>query len=317
LLLTGGSGFIRTKVIKERPEQSYNTARENKPMKKLRNLIGILAIMGIAAVLTGCGGDDDNNDDNNNNPPPTQFGPQTEAQLMAPDAVYTVNIAGQDQPITLQFPSQGNFTLTQGGVTTAGTITGLTHAGNTWSGTLTPTAGQGESGTVQLTFTSNNAGTYTITPNGGATSTGTFTVTTGQTDGGTNGGTDGTTNGNTDNGNTTSGNTTSGNTDSGGTGFTSNDLTGKTVQLTYENGHGERFDFKSASTASYEPASANINSTYTYSTQNGELNIVRADGATYSMTIPANQGTGSTSVHYHDSQTDETDPATFTITQTP
>jgi hypothetical protein len=280
-------------------------------MKKLRNLIGILAIMGIAAVLTGCGGDDDNNDDNNNNPPPTQFGPQTEAQLMAPDAVYTVNIAGQDQPITLQFPSQGNFTLTQGGVTTAGTITGLTHAGNTWSGTLTPTAGQGESGTVQLTFTSNNAGTYTITPNGGATSTGTFTLTTGNaTNGGTNGGTDGNTDGN------TTGNT-DGNTTAGGTGFTSNDLTGKTLQLSYNNGGGERFDFKSASNGSYEPATSNINFTYTYSSQSGELNVVRADGATYSATIPANQGTGSTSVHYHDAQTDETDPATFTITQTP
>jgi hypothetical protein len=291
-------------------------------MKKLRNLIGILAILGVAAVLTGCGGDDDNKDNNNNKQPPTQFGPQTEAQLMAPDAVYTVNIAGQDQPITLQFPSQGNFTLTQGGVTTTGTITGLTHTGNTWSGTLTPTAGQGEPGTVQLTFTGNNAGTYTITPNGGATSTGTFTLTTGNaTDGGTDGNTTaGNTDGNTTAGNT-DGNTTAGNTDgnttAGGTGFTSADLTGKTLQLNYTGGGGERFDFKSANSGSYEPATANINFTYTYSTQDGQLNIIRADGPTYSMVVAPNQATGTTTTHYHDNVTDQDYPATTTITQTP
>lgn len=227
-------------------------------MKKLRNLIAVMALASMAAVFTGCD-DDDGGDDNGGNVNPPANAPATEADLVAADKVYTVNVAGQD-PITLTFPSAGNYQLVQGGVTEIGTYSGATKSGEAWEITITPAEGQNNprAGVLRLDWTGANAGTWTFTPTGGAPESGTFTVTT--TDPGNGGG----------NGTNTNGNVGS--------------LTGKTLQINYTGGGGDKFQFTSDTAVSWE----NGTSTGTYTSNeptNDNIDIVLADGQIFDITL--------------------------------
>jgi hypothetical protein len=268
-------------------------------MKKLRNLIAVLAMMSMAAVLTGCDDDDEDDDDDGGQQPPQIVAPVDEAALTAPNNVYTATVAGDPNPITLRFPAAGQYEITRGGVTQVGTYSGATRTDNTWTLNTTPNAGQqgAEAGVLRLDFTANNAGTWTFTPQGGQAETGTFTVTQG---GGTDGGTDGGTNGGTDGG-------TNGGTDGGGN---PNDLTGKTLQLTYAGGGGEKFTFTSATQATYEDGADTA--TYTYDSTTGRLNLTRAGGQLYEITLA--EGGNATVVYRENANAaPQTDPATYTL----
>jgi len=161
-------------------------------MKKLRNLIAVMAMMSMAAVLTGCG-DDDDNDDDDAPPGQTIFAPLDEASLTAQNKTYTINLAGQE-PILLTFPAAGQYQAVQAGVTETGAITDATRDVNRWTMNITPAEGAPEgaqAGVLQLDFTANNAGTATFTPTGGTAETGNFTLAEGNgggDEGGDNGG---------------------------------------------------------------------------------------------------------------------------------
>jgi hypothetical protein len=255
-------------------------------MKKLRNLIAMMAMMSMAAVLTGCGDDDDNDDDDQ--PPGQQvFAPLDEAALTAQNKTYTVNVAGQE-PITLTFPAAGQYQTVQGGVTEVGTIANAVRDVNRWTMDITPNEGQdgAQAGVLQLDFTAENAGTATFTPTGGQAETGTFTVTTtGNGDGGGDGG------------------------DNGGGGLPA-DLINRTLQVNYPGGGGEKFQFTSDTAVSYEDGAET--GTYTYSQQDGRVTVALGNGWSYDITL---QEGGNATVFFKQNEADPgtTDSATYTL----
>jgi hypothetical protein len=261
-------------------------------MKALRNIYPALLALAFCFILTGCGDDDDDDDDDNQGP--QQFAPVTSAALQDPNAVYTVNIAGQGA-FTLRFPAAGQYQIIANGQTVNGTISNLQRNGNTWTATLTPDQNQqgGQTGAATLTWTGTNAGTFVFQPQGAAAQSGTFTVTQSVP--------------NPNPGNTNTNNPNPGNTN-GTTG-----LVGKTLQLTYPGGGGEKFVFTSDTTASYE--NGTDTATFTYDTTTGQLNFTRGGGQTYSLIIPAGSNTGTTTVTYRESPNVQPDigPASFTL----
>ncbi len=272
------------------PGSALEKQLKENPMKKLRKLASVLAMLSMAAVLTGCG-DDDDNDDNGDVPPPggpQQFAPLDEAALTAQNKIYTVNVAGQEE-IRLTFPAAGQYQLVQGGSTEQGAISLATRDVNRWTMTLTPNEGQDgpRAGIVQFDFTASNAGTWTFTPTGGQAETGIFTVASGPgsgDDGGDNGG-----------------------------GGGREDLTGQTLLLTFEGGGQERFDFTSTSDVIYEPTGFNIPGTYTWDQANAKLNVTLNDGQLFEITIP--EGTDQATVNWRQDATSEPaiDPAEYTL----
>ena len=255
-------------------------------MKKLRNLIAVMAMMGMAAVLTGCGDDDD--DDNGGQPQPNPIvAPGTEAELTAQNKIYTAQVNGQ--AVQLRFPSAGNYELTMGGVTETGTIT-ASRSDNTWTINVTPTAGQqgAREGVLRLTFNAANAGTWEFTPTGGQAETGTFTLTD------SNGGGD---NGGGDNGG-----------DNGGTPGT-DDLTGRTLQINYTGGGGDKFDFTSPTATSWENGTQT--GTYQFNQAANNLDVVLGDGQTFDIQL--GQG-GAVTVNYQ--ATPDAEVQTFAGTYT-
>jgi len=248
-------------------------------MKALNIPVSFFAIA-IVALLCAC--EDDDNNNNNNNVQGQQFAPLTVAALTDINAVYTINIAGVGVT-TLRFPAPGQYQTILNGETVNGTISNLQRNGNTWTATLTPDPNQqgAEAGALTLAWTGNNAGTYTFQPQGGAAQSGTFTVTQINLTGG-----------NTN----TNVNPNPGPTNSSGPGTTS--LFGKTLQLTYQGGGGERFVFNSATTALYE--NGVDTATYTYDTASGQLGITRSGGQTYRLVIPSGSSNGMTSITYQE-----------------
>lgn len=239
-------------------------------MKKLRNLIAVMAMMGMAAVLTGCGDDDDDDDDANPQPNPV-VAPGTVAELTAQNQVYTAQVNGQ--AVQLRFPSAGNYELTMGGVTETGTIAGdPVRTDNTWTINVVPTAGQqgAREGVLRLTFNAANAGTWEFTPTGGQAESGTFTVTNngGTTNGGTNGETD-------------------------GDPLPTDDLTGRTLQINYNGGGGDKFEFTSPTATSWENGTQT--GTYQFSQAANNLDVVLGDGQTFDIQL--GQG-GAVTVNY-------------------
>lgn len=260
-------------------------------MKKLRNLVAVMAMMSMATMLTGCGDDDDDDDDDGGPQGPQIVAPADEAALTAQNNTYTVNVAGQNDPITLTFPSAGNYQIVQAGVTETGTISGAARTDNTWTMNVTPAAGQegAQEGVLRLDFTAANAGTWTFTPTGGQAETGTFTLAT--SSGGDPAGGDG---GN--NGGTTGDDTT---------------LTGKTLQINYPNGGGEKFQFTSDSAVSYEDGAQT--GTYTWDQANRRVNVTLNNGWLYEITIPS--GANAATVFFRQNANDSgtTDAATYTL----
>lgn len=259
-------------------------------MKKLRNLIAVMAMMSMAAVLTGCGDDDDDDDDDGGPVGPVIVAPGDEATLTAQNRIYTVNVAGQNDPITLTFPAAGQYQMVQAGVTETGTISGATRTDNTWTMNVTPAAGQegAQAGVLRLDFTAENAGTWTFTPDGGQAETGTFTVTIDQ-----GGGDDG------------------GNGDGGTDGGPVAELTGRTLQISYPDAGGEKFDFTSNSNVSYENG-AQVG-TYTWDATNRRLNVTLNNGWLFEITIP--EGSNAATVFFRENAADpgSTDAATYTL----
>ena len=228
-------------------------------MKKLRNLIAAMAVASMAAVLTGC--DDEGGDDGggNQNPPVQNFAPGTEADLVATTKTYTVNVAGQD-PITLTFPSAGNYQISQSGVNEIGTYSAATKTGESWQMNITPAAGQAgaQEGVLNLTWTGANTGTATFTPTGGQAESGTFTVV--------------------DTGPPII-NPPVTNTNPPPTGA----LTGKTLQINYAGGGGDKFQFTSDTAVSWEDGTST--GTYTSNATNDNIDIVLANGNIFDIAL--------------------------------
>lgn len=248
-------------------------------MKKLRNLIAVMAMMSMAAVLTGCGDDDDNDDDDGAPNPggPTIFAPMDEAALTAQNKTYTVQVAGQADPITLTFPAAGQYQTVQGATTETGTITGATRDVNTWTMNVVPAAGQdgSQEGVLRLDFSGATAGTWTFTPTGGQAESGTFTVTTNN-----NNGTNGT-------------NGTDGNPPNGG------DLTGQTLQISYTGGGGDKFDFTSPTATSWE--NGTDTGTYTYDPATRRFTaVLSGTGQRFDATLAEG---GTTTVEFRENET--------------
>src|SRR5688500_257868 len=113
-------------------------------MKKIRNLIAVMAAMSMALAFTGCGDDDDDDSGTPNpNPGPNLVGPANEAELTQQSKLYNVTgLPGQQGTVSLRFPSAGNYELTRNGVVETGTITATQGANrNTWNVVLTPGGG--------------------------------------------------------------------------------------------------------------------------------------------------------------------------------
>jgi len=263
-------------------------------MKKLRNLIAVMAMMGMATMLTGCGDDDDGDDDDNGGTtnPPSLFAPATIEGVTAQNRTYTVNVAGEE-PITLTFPSAGNYLITQGSSTENGTIGNPVRTDNTWTMDLTPAAGQdgATNAVLSLTWTADNAGTFTYTPAGGTAETGNFTVTTagGADNGGDNGGGD------------------------NGGGFpTNNDLTGRVLQFTYTGGGGDKFTFTSPTAHQWEDNTATGAYVFDNTTGNVELTIP-SRGETFTATLTPGQTSGTTTVNLTTSSGTQQLPGSYTL----
>lgn len=213
-------------------------------MKKLRNIIALMAVFGMTAFLTGCGDDDDDNGNNNQGGGPVA--PQSEAELTAQTKTYRVTLDNGEQ-FDLNFLPNRRFQASSGGTNApiVGSFTEPSLSGNTWTINYQPDAGQEEDpGVITLQFSDATHGTFINVINStppeedrgsfvvqatGGTDGGTDGGTNGQTDGGTNGQTDGGTNGQTDGG-----------TDGGTAGDIPENLAGKTLSL-----NGEDFSFSS------------------------------------------------------------------------
>jgi len=261
-------------------------------MKFLKALPKI-AIALLAVALVGCG--DDDKGDNNNNNNQTQFAPVTAAGVTDPNAVYTINIAGVGTT-TLRFPTANQYQAIINGQTVNGTISNLSRNGNSWTATLTPDPNQqgAQSGPLTLTWTGTNAGTFTLQPQGAPAQNGTFTVTNIQNPGG-GGGTN-----------------QPGITNNPGGGGTTASLVGKSLQLNYPAGGGEKFTFTSATGASYENGTESAS--YTYNSTTGEINITRPGGQTYKLVIPPGTTTGTTTLTYQQPGSNaDIGPANFTL----
>ena len=228
-------------------------------MKKLRNLIAVMALASMATVFTGCGDDDDGDDNGGGTPQPQNFAPATEADLTDSDKTYTVNVAGQN-PITLTFPSAGNYQMVQDGVTEIGTFSGAAKTGESWQLNISPGPDQAgaQEGVLRLDWTGANAGTWTFTPTGGTAETGTFSVTEIPDDPG------------------NPGNTNNTNPPIGG-------LVGKTLQINYAGGGGDKFQFTSETAVSWENGTST--GTYTSNTTNDNIDVVLADGQIFDITL--------------------------------
>ena len=255
-------------------------------MKKLRNLIALLALAGMATLFTGCD-DDDGGDDNGGDPNPLpNFAPATEAGLTAQNKTYTAAVAGLADPVVLRFPSAGTYQLTQGANVESGTISAVTRTGESWQFNVTPNAGQqgAREGVLRLDWTGANAGTWTFTPTGGAPESGTFA--------GTEGG------GNTDGGNTDGGN--NGGTPGGTDGGTTGPLSGKTLQINYTGGGGDKFQFTSDTAVSWENGTST--GTYTVNAAGDNIDVVLADGQIFDISLAAGNNT---TVNYQQNPTAE------------
>lgn len=132
-------------------------------MKRLRKLIGLIAICGMSAFLTGCDDDDDD---------VVVTGTVSPASLNGRS--YTLTDAGTGGSIS--FAADANtYALIQSGVPENGTFTAV-RSGNSWDVTIVNAAGTTTS-SLQLTFSSASAGTYSFQRPGADRVNGSFTAT--------------------------------------------------------------------------------------------------------------------------------------------
>jgi hypothetical protein len=235
-------------------------------MKKLRNLIAVMTILGLSPLMTGCGGDDDDHADD------PQL-PAAPASLAG--RTVTVAVAGEN-PEDYTFEADGqSFVVYQAG--TDNIILGGTYSyspsANTAQLNLTQTGAEAPT-VLNMVFTSPSAGTFTGTRADGVAISGTFSNLR-QTGGGpVDPGNGGTTTG------TTVGDTTVGT----GTGAPAS-LAGRTIDFAAPGAGVENIQFQTATTAVSDiegPA------TYTYTRtgdNTGTVNIQWPSGSRYDLNM--------------------------------
>src|SRR5689334_10230802 len=113
-------------------------------MNRLRNIVGLIALCGMAAFFTGCGGGDDD-------PAPSTVAPGS-----LNGRSYTLQDASSGAIITFD-PNANTYSITKDGVTETGTFNPV-HNGNTWVVDTTDSTGTIASH-LELTFSGNNVGT--------------------------------------------------------------------------------------------------------------------------------------------------------------
>jgi len=271
-------------------------------MKKLRILASVLAMISMSAFLTGCG--DDGDDDDDDVPGPV-FAPGTAAGFQ--NNTYTITLDG-GQAAQLTFPNANTYSLSSGGVTETGTITGLVRNGEDYIATLTPANNTGRlrAGEMRAHFTQRTAnsfqGTITVQEQGGA-RTYPFSATINQPQQP-----------------PPQTNNPPVNTNQPPATIPTT-LQGKTLQLNYNNGGGERFDFVSDSSAIYEQGTDTFS--YVWDRTNTRIEGTRrnqagANVATYDidLTFAQNSVTNGTAtvIFQQAGGSPQTDPATFTLT---
>jgi len=98
----------------------------------------------------------------NTNVPPL-LAPATANELFATSNLVQILLAGVGDPIQLRFPSEGQYSLFQGGATQLGAVSGAVRTENAWAMNLSPAAGQqgAQPGVLRLDFTATNNGTLT------------------------------------------------------------------------------------------------------------------------------------------------------------
>jgi len=163
--------------------------------------VGLIAAVGMAAFMTGCG-DDNNNDTttggtNGGTTGQPQFAPADQATAQA----LTYSVTTTNGTSTLTFPNATSYTYAPaGGTPENGTVANVHREGEDWVATATPADNNGtiKAGEMRLHFTGKDATSYSGTFTGvGADNTpitGTF-VAAAANNGTTDGGTTGTTTG--------------------------------------------------------------------------------------------------------------------------
>lgn len=269
-------------------------------------------MLSVAALLSGCG-DDDDDDDDNGGPPAPQFAPGTTAAFTA--NTYNITLA-DGTPAQLTFPSAGTYALTANGQTETGNITGLTRNGEDYIATLTPgnNTGRIRAGEMRAQFTQRTAnsftGTLTVQEEAGA-RTYPFNATVNQPP---------IVNPPQTNNPPATNNPPQTNTPPAQTEAPAS-LAGRSLQLSYQPTGGERFDFATETSGTFEGTDP---VTYTWDRTNTRIQATRnspqggAVVATYDIDLTFNQGSanaGTASVTYtQPGSSPRTDPATFTLT---
>src|SRR4051794_17305425 len=134
-------------------------------MKRLRTITGLLALCGMTAFFTGCGGDDNDTSGTVTTTPNTPVTPAGNApSTLQGQSLYLVSTDTR----TISFATSGNnYTLSiPGSPTESGTYTAV-KSGDTWTVTTTDTAGNVN--TLTLNFSSDGVGTYSYTTSAGTT----------------------------------------------------------------------------------------------------------------------------------------------------
>ncbi|HYE31808.1 MAG TPA: hypothetical protein VEH27_10285 [Methylomirabilota bacterium] len=141
-------------------------------MKKLRELLAIMAILAVGAAMTGCGSDDDEPDNGGG----TQT-PQGNAPGSVQNQTFFFTPAGAATRSIVFSPSGNTYTIQSEGATAeSGTYSYNVSSNNQNQATLSlsqTSPNAGEQSVVVLNFQSGNSGTYqlTRTPAGGGQST--------------------------------------------------------------------------------------------------------------------------------------------------
>jgi hypothetical protein len=296
-------------------------------MKKLINVFALLAVMGLAAMMTGCGGDD-----NHDNPvvvPVNQFAPATFANRSV-----TLTEGGQSREI--QFALNGDtFTQFQPGTTNTvgvGSFQYTRSGDNAGQLILTTTGADGATVTYTLNFTSATSGSYNFVSSTGQTGSGTFSnlqeISAGNNGG--NGGNGGTGNGGTggggnggDGGNGGNGGTGGNGGNGGGSFEIPTSLSGKAIDFTAPGQGNERLSFTSGNTVTSDVLEAPNNAgTYTYTAGTtgtpGTLSVTFPNGDVYNLNVTftdATHGTWTGSQRFDNADHPVPSGSTFTIQQ--
>jgi len=286
-------------------------------MKKLISAFAILGVIGIAGLMSGCGGSDH---DDNGPAPAAGFAPASVAN-------QSVTLTENGQSRDIQFAVNGNtFTQFENGTTNAigtGTFSYTQQGGNNAQLILTVTDNTGTNQvTYVMNFTSASAGTYTFSSTGGQAGSGTFsnlqTITSGNTGGGNTGGGN-TGGGNTGGGDTGGGNTGGGNTGGGNTGETPTTVAARVIDFSATGQGNERLTFASTgSSVTSDVVTGAGNYTFTPGTGGAPATLVVTfpNGDTYNLTMTftdATHGTWGGSQHYDNADHPVPAGSAFTI----